>query len=61
MSNDSETVGVVTNSVKEYQIIGEQNDMLAITLWRSVGKLSKQDRDWHQVIHFKFLISKCMG
>ena len=43
MSNDSETVGVVTNSVKEYQIIGEQNDMLAITLWRSVGKLSKQD------------------
>lgn len=43
MSNDSEIVGVVTNGVKEYQIIGEQNDMLAITLWRSVGKLSKQD------------------
>ena len=43
MSNDSETVGVITNSVKEYQIIGEQNDTFVITLWRSVGKLSKQD------------------
>ena len=48
---------IVLNNIK----LLEKNDMLAITLWRSVGKLSKQDRDWHQVIHFKFLISKCMG
>lgn len=43
LANDSETVGVITNSVKEYQVVGEQNDTLAITLWRSVGKLGKKD------------------
>lgn len=30
---------IVLNNIK----LLEKNDMLAITLWRSVGKLSKQD------------------
>lgn len=43
LTDSKHTVGVITNSVKEYQVVGEDDDTLAITLWRSVGKLGKSD------------------
>ena len=35
-------MSVITNSVREYEIIGEDTDTLAITLFRSVGVLGKE-------------------
>ncbi len=36
-------IAVITNSVREYEIIGHKFDTIAITLFRSVGLLGKED------------------
>ncbi len=36
-------LGVLTNSVREFEVIGKDYDMLAITLFRSVGFLGKEE------------------
>lgn len=43
LQSDSYSVGVLTNSSREYEIIGEQFDTIAITLLRSVGVLGKEE------------------
>lgn len=43
LSDDEHTVGVLTNSSREYEIIGEKFDTLAITVLRSVGVLGKEE------------------
>lgn len=41
--SDAQTTTVFTNSTREYEIIGENHDTIAITLLRSVGVLGKSD------------------
>ncbi|MFI3168320.1 MAG: mannosylglycerate hydrolase [Faecalibacterium sp.] len=42
-SDATEGLAVLSNSVREYEIIGEAYDTLAITLFRSVGFLGKEE------------------
>lgn len=41
--DNNEGLGVLTNSVREYEIIGESYDTIAITLFRGVGFLGKEE------------------
>ncbi|MEH7349321.1 mannosylglycerate hydrolase [Gottfriedia acidiceleris] len=41
--NDEYGVSVLTNSTREYEIVGEKFDTIAITLFRSVGFLGKEE------------------
>ncbi|ODG91520.1 alpha-mannosidase [Gottfriedia luciferensis] len=41
--NDDFGVSVLTNSTREYEIVGEKFDTIAITLFRSVGFLGKEE------------------
>lgn len=43
VSNDIHGVAVLTNSTREYEIIGEKFDTIAITLFRSIGYLGKEE------------------
>ena len=43
LSDNNETVSIITDCVREYQIIGEKYDMIALTLFRSVSKMGKAD------------------
>jgi mannosylglycerate hydrolase len=43
LSNDEYGVSVLTNSTREYEIIGEEFDTIAITLFRSIGFLGKEE------------------
>ncbi|MFE1245194.1 mannosylglycerate hydrolase [Fictibacillus sp. NPDC058756] len=43
LSNNDYGVSVLTNSTREYEITGENFDTLAITLFRSVGFLGKEE------------------
>ncbi|XZF74916.1 mannosylglycerate hydrolase [Bacillus sp. AL-1R] len=43
LSNDQYGVSVLTNSTREYEIVGEKYDTIAITLFRSVGFLGKEE------------------
>lgn len=43
LTNDDYGVSVLTNSTREYEIIGEQFDTIAITLFRSIGFLGKEE------------------
>ncbi|OON93063.1 MAG: alpha-mannosidase [Candidatus Epulonipiscioides saccharophilum] len=42
-TDSSNGLSILTNSVREFEIIGENFDKLAITLFRSVGCLGKED------------------
>ncbi|XRG77016.1 mannosylglycerate hydrolase [Rossellomorea sp. GAMAL-10_SWC] len=43
LSNDDYGISVLTNSTREYEIVGEKFDTIAITLFRSVGFLGKEE------------------
>ncbi|MBO0469463.1 mannosylglycerate hydrolase [Enterococcus sp. DIV0242_7C1] len=43
LTNSERTVSVLTNSSREYEVVGEHYDCLAITLFRSVGVLGKEN------------------
>jgi mannosylglycerate hydrolase len=43
LSNDNYGVSVLTNSTREYEIIGKDFDTIAITLFRSIGFLGKEE------------------
>jgi mannosylglycerate hydrolase len=43
LSDDQHGVSILTNSSREYEIIGENYDTIAITLFRSVGVLGKEE------------------
>ncbi|TCN26204.1 mannosylglycerate hydrolase [Mesobacillus foraminis] len=43
LSNEKFGVSVLTNSTREYEIIGENYDTIAITLFRSIGFLGKEE------------------
>ncbi|MEH7514271.1 mannosylglycerate hydrolase [Gottfriedia acidiceleris] len=43
LSNDDHGVSVLTNSTREYEIVGDKFDTIAITLFRSVGLLGKEE------------------
>lgn len=43
LADTENTVAIITNSVREYEIIGEGFDTLAITLFRGVGFLGKEN------------------
>ncbi|WP_053360941.1 mannosylglycerate hydrolase [Bacillus sp. FJAT-27251] len=43
LSDEEHGVSVLTNSTREYEIIGDQYDTIAITLFRSVGVLGKEE------------------
>lgn len=43
LSNDAYGMAVLTNSTREYEIVGEKFDTIAITLFRSVGYLGKEE------------------
>ncbi len=43
LSDDAHGVAVLTNSTREFEVIGEKDDTLAITLFRSVGFLGKEE------------------
>lgn len=43
LSNEQRTVSVLTNSSREYEIVGEKSDCIAITLFRSIGVLGKEN------------------
>ncbi|MGG5372139.1 mannosylglycerate hydrolase [Enterococcus sp. AZ196] len=43
LSNKQRTAAILTNSSREYEIIGEKNDCIAITLFRSIGVLGKEN------------------
>ncbi|ANU24176.1 mannosylglycerate hydrolase [Planococcus donghaensis] len=42
LADEGYGVSVLTNSTREYEIIGEQFDVIAITLFRSIGFLGKE-------------------
>lgn len=42
LADESRTVSILTNSSREYEIIGQHYDCIAITLYRSVGVLGKE-------------------
>jgi mannosylglycerate hydrolase len=43
LSNEEYGVSVLTNSTREYEIVGANDDTIAITLFRSVGVLGKEE------------------
>lgn len=43
LSNEAYGVSVLTNSSREYEIVGEEYDTIAITLFRGVGVLGKEE------------------
>ncbi|GGF29424.1 alpha-mannosidase [Halobacillus andaensis] len=43
VSNDDYGVSVLSNSTREYEIVGDSYDTIALTLFRSVGHLGKAD------------------
>ncbi|MBA2876109.1 mannosylglycerate hydrolase [Thermaerobacillus caldiproteolyticus] len=43
LSNEHYGVAVLTNSTREYEIVGEHYDTIAVTLFRSIGYLGKED------------------
>jgi mannosylglycerate hydrolase len=43
LSDENHGVSVLTNSTREYEIIGQDYDTIAITLFRSVGVLGKEE------------------
>ncbi|MGW9018926.1 glycoside hydrolase family 38 C-terminal domain-containing protein, partial [Priestia megaterium] len=43
LTNEEYGVSVLTNSTREYEIIGNEYDTMAITLFRSVGVLGKEE------------------
>jgi mannosylglycerate hydrolase len=43
LSDDKHGVSVLTNSTREYEIVGENFDTIAITLFRSIGVLGKEE------------------
>ncbi|WP_233573257.1 glycoside hydrolase family 38 C-terminal domain-containing protein [Leptotrichia sp. OH3620_COT-345] len=43
LGNKCENVSIITDCVREYQIIGEKYDTIALTLFRSVPKMGKSD------------------
>jgi mannosylglycerate hydrolase len=43
LSDDEHGVSVLTNSTREFEIVGEKYDTIAITLFRSVGVLGKEE------------------
>ncbi|MGF6953552.1 mannosylglycerate hydrolase [Neobacillus sp. B4I6] len=43
LSDQEHGVSVLTNSTREYEIIGKNDDTIAITLFRSVGVLGKEE------------------
>ncbi|MFF3024578.1 mannosylglycerate hydrolase [Gottfriedia sp. NPDC057948] len=43
LTNDEFGVSVLTNSTREYEIVGDKFDTIAITLFRSVGFLGKEE------------------
>ncbi|WP_232695525.1 mannosylglycerate hydrolase [Brevibacillus daliensis] len=43
LSNDNHGVSILTNSSREFEIIGEEFDTIAITLFRSIGFLGKEE------------------
>ncbi|WP_283153672.1 mannosylglycerate hydrolase [Guptibacillus hwajinpoensis] len=43
LEDEKKTAVVMTNSVREYEIIGERFDTIALTLFRSVGVLGKEE------------------
>lgn len=43
LADEKRTVGIITNSVREYEVVGEHYDTIAITLFRGVGFLGKEN------------------
>ncbi|UOR11507.1 mannosylglycerate hydrolase [Halobacillus amylolyticus] len=43
LSNERYGISVLTNSTREYEIVGEYYDTIALTLFRSIGHLGKAD------------------
>lgn len=43
VSDDQVGVSVLTNSTREYEIVGERCDTIAVTLFRSIGFLGKEE------------------
>ncbi|MDO5088558.1 MAG: glycoside hydrolase family 38 C-terminal domain-containing protein [Leptotrichiaceae bacterium] len=43
LANEYENVSIITDCVREYQIIGEKYDTIALTLFRSVPRMGKSD------------------
>ncbi|MBM7692767.1 mannosylglycerate hydrolase [Peribacillus deserti] len=43
LENEEKSVLVMTNSVREYEIIGQNFDTIAVTLFRSIGVLGKEE------------------
>ncbi|WAA12094.1 glycoside hydrolase family 38 C-terminal domain-containing protein [Fervidibacillus halotolerans] len=43
LANDNRGVFVLTNSTREYEIVGDKFDTIAITLFRSIGVLGKEE------------------
>ncbi|QAS54672.1 alpha-mannosidase [Halobacillus litoralis] len=43
LSDEEHGLSVLTNSTREYQIVGENDDTIAVTLFRSVGHLGKEE------------------
>ncbi len=43
LSDEEHGVSVMTNSSREFEIVGEQHDTIAVTLFRSVGVLGKEN------------------
>lgn len=46
LNNGCEGAALLTNGIKEYQIVGENNDIIALTLLSTVGVLGKDDLLW---------------
>ncbi|WP_059103702.1 mannosylglycerate hydrolase [Shouchella shacheensis] len=43
LSNNEHGVAVLSNSTREYEIVGDEYDTIAVTLFRSVGVLGKEE------------------
>lgn len=43
LSNENYGLAVLTNNIREYEIVGEDYEIIAITLFRSVGFLGKEE------------------
>lgn len=43
LSDNEHGISVLTNSTREYEVIGDQYDTIAITLFRSIGVLGKEE------------------
>ncbi len=44
--NESNGMAILTNGLREYEIIGENFDTIAITLFRSIGVIGKENLKW---------------